>query len=118
MTIRYTNNKGLRFKIDVTLQGPKFVMVNIIMFSTRAPALIRKKFSIPYGHDGIIIPFDFNELETGIEAMIDTLYKDATYEQFRTEEMVEMIDILMMHDARVVGINLDVAYDVSNTTSA
>ncbi|AGG18219.1 suppressor [Corchorus yellow vein mosaic betasatellite] len=118
MTIHYTNNKGLRFTIKVHLQGTKFVMVTIDFFSTRAPALIKRRFRIPYGHEGIIPPFDFNGLELGIQGMIDLLYKDATLEKFKEEEMIEMIDILMMQDANVEAINLDVEYDVSRNVSA
>ncbi|AFM77727.1 pathogenesis related protein [French bean leaf curl betasatellite-Kanpur] len=109
MTIRYTNSKGLRFVIKVGLHGDKYVMVRIDFFSTRAPTLIKRKFTIPYGHDGIIPPFDFNGIEQEIEGMIDLLYKDATYERFKQEEMVEMIDLLMMQEANVENINLDVA---------
>nr|WMV94288.1 putative C1 protein [Rhynchosia yellow mosaic betasatellite] len=118
MMIPYTNIKGLGFIIKVRLQGPKFVMVNVDFFSTRAPALIKKRFRIPYGHDGIIPPFDFNGLELGIQGMIDLLYKDATLEKFKEEEMIEMIDILMMQDANVEAINLDVDFDVSRNVSA
>ncbi|ADO95332.1 C1 protein [Papaya leaf curl betasatellite-Panipat 6 [India:Panipat:Papaya:2008]] len=117
MTIRYTNSNGLRFIIKVRLHGTKFVMVEIEFFSTRAPALIKRKFKIPYGHDGIIAPFDFNGLEEGIQGMIDLLYKDATYAKVKHEELVEMVDLLMMQEANVENINLDVAYDVSNNVT-
>ncbi|APW35717.1 betaC1 [Pea leaf distortion betasatellite] len=118
MTIEYRNNKGLGFIIDVRRQGAKFVMVKIRFSSTRSPALIKRRINIPYGHDGIIIPFDFNGLETGIRDMIETLFKDTAMEEFRVEEMIEMIDLLMMQDANVENINLDVEYDVTNNTSA
>nr|ARE29913.1 C1 [Corchorus yellow vein mosaic betasatellite] len=118
MTIHYANNKGLRFTIKVRLQGAKFVMVNVDFFSTRAPALIKRRFRIPYGHEGIIQPFDFNGLELGIQGMIDLLYKDGTLEKFKEEEMIEMIDILMMQEANVEAINLDVNYDVSRNVTA
>ncbi|AFU81117.1 beta C1 protein [Mungbean yellow mosaic India virus associated betasatellite [India: Faizabad: Cow Pea:2012]] len=118
MTIRYTNKKGLSFIIDVRLRGPNFVLVKIQFFSNRAPALIRRRFSIPYGHDGIIVPFDFNGLEEGIQTTLEVMYKDATYEEFKREEMVEMIDIIMLQEARVRNINLDVNYDDSGNSSA
>ena len=114
MTIRYTNSKGLKFVIQVRLQGQRFVMVRVDFFSTRAPVLLKRRFSIPYGHDGIIPPFDFNGLELGIENMIDMAFKDSTNDEFKEEEMLEMIDILMMQEANVQNINLDVAYDVSH----
>nr|CAG28794.1 putative C1 protein [Tomato leaf curl China betasatellite] len=117
MTIQYTNTKGPKFIIDVRLQGPKFVMVKIQFSSTRAPAMIKRRFNIPYGHNGIIIPFDFNGLETGIRDMMELFYKDACYEQFKQEEMVEMIDLLMMHEANVLDINLDVSFDVSQNAT-
>nr|ANC48018.1 C1 protein [Tomato leaf curl betasatellite] len=117
MTIHYTNTRGLKFIIEVRLQGPKFVMVKVQFFSTRAPAMIKRRFNIPYGHNGIILPFDFNGLETGIRDMIEYLYKDAHYEQFKQEELVEMIDILMMQDANVMDINVDVAFDVTQNAT-
>ncbi|CAD65756.1 C1 protein [Tomato leaf curl Laos betasatellite] len=118
MTLQYRNTKGLRFMIDVRLQGERFVMVKIRFSSTRAPALIKRKFNIPYGHDGIIVPFDFNVLETGIKDMMEILFKDASLETFKPEEMVQIIDIIMMHDANVMDINLDVEYDVANNVGA
>nr|AGE84601.1 C1 protein [Chili leaf curl betasatellite] len=112
MTIRYNNDKGMEFTIDVKINEDNSVLVTIELCSTRTPALAKKTFMIPYGHDGIIPPFDFNNLEEGIHNILKVMYRDCRIWEFRQEDMVESIDIFMMHEAPVVDIRIGDAYDV------
>ncbi|AGM90566.1 C1 protein [Tobacco leaf curl Yunnan betasatellite] len=117
MTIKYKNNKGMEFIIDVKLRANNSILVQIELISAASPALARRKFMIPYGHNGIIPPFDFNNLEEGIRHLLLIMYKDSTIGEFRQEDMVETIDILMMHEAPVHDINVQDDYDVYTLTS-
>nr|WMQ58492.1 C1 [Tomato leaf curl Bangladesh betasatellite] len=112
MTIKYSNEKGMLFTIDVKINEDTSLLVRIDLFSTRSPALAKKTFMIPYGHDGIIPPFDFNNLEDGIHNILKVMYKDSHVGDFRPEDMVEAIDIMMMHEAPLVDIRIGDEYDV------
>ncbi|ABG26123.1 C1 protein [Erectites yellow mosaic betasatellite] len=112
MTIRYNNTKGMRFTIDVKLKEDSSILVLIELTSTKSPALAKKKFMIPYRHSGIIPPFNFNSLEEGIRNLLDIMYKESNIAEFKQEDMVECIDILMMQEAPVDDINLQDEYDV------
>nr|UWQ56659.1 C1 [Tomato leaf curl Bangladesh betasatellite] len=112
MTITYDNEKGMVFTINVKISENNSVIVRIDLCSTRTPALAKKTFMIPYGHDGIIQPFDFNNLEEGITNILQVMYKDSHIGEFRQEDMVETIDLLMMEEAPLVDIRIGDEYDV------
>ncbi|CAC87058.1 putative C1 protein [Chili leaf curl betasatellite] len=112
MTIKYNNEKGMEFRIDVKINEDNSILVLVELCSTRSPALAKKTFMIPYGHDGIIPPFDFNILEEGIHNILKVMYKDSRIGEFRQEDMVETIDMLMMHEASVIDIRIADEYDV------
>nr|CVH56964.1 betaC1 protein [Tomato leaf curl betasatellite] len=112
MTIKYNNKKGMEFTIDVKINEDNSILVQIELFSTQSPALAKKTFMIPYGHDGIIPPFDFNALEEGILCTRILMYKDSDIKEFRQEDMVETIDLLMMEEAPLVDIRIGDEYDV------
>nr|SCA59524.1 betaC1 protein [Tomato leaf curl Pakistan betasatellite] len=117
MTIKYKNQKGMEFIIDVRLKEDNSILVQIQLFSTGSPTLATRKFMIPYGHDGIIPPFDFNALEEGIHNMLALMYKESNIGEFKQEDMVECIDMLMMEEAPVIDINVMDAYDVYTHSS-
>nr|WMV94297.1 putative C1 protein [Digera arvensis yellow vein betasatellite] len=110
MPIKYNTRKGMKFIIDVRLQEDNSILVEIQLFSIGFPALTTKKFKIPYGHSGIIPPFNFNNLEEGIPNMLALMYKESTIGEFKQEDMVEGIDMLMMEEAPVIDINVMDAY--------
>nr|SCA59512.1 betaC1 protein [Papaya leaf curl betasatellite] len=118
MTIKYVNQKGLVFIINVTLRGDESIKVYIQLTSTRSPALVKKKFMLPYKHDGIIPPFDFNNLEEGIKNILAIMYRDSSFDEFKQEDMTEIIDILMMHEAPVFDIKIFDEYGVCTNVSA
>nr|ABB69058.1 C1 protein [Tomato leaf curl China betasatellite]ABJ99723.1 C1 protein [Tomato leaf curl China betasatellite]ADB43284.1 C1 protein [Tomato leaf curl China betasatellite]ADB43285.1 C1 protein [Tomato leaf curl China betasatellite]ADB43286.1 C1 protein [Tomato leaf curl China betasatellite] len=117
MTIKYNNTKGLEFIIDVKLEEDSSFLVQIELSSTRSPALAKKKFMIPYRHQGIIPPIDFNSLEEGIKHCLKIMYKESTVWEFKQEDMVQVIDILMMEEAPVEDIDVGDEYDVFMNSS-
>ncbi|ABG26124.1 C1 protein [Tomato leaf curl Vietnam virus satellite DNA beta VRQ] len=117
MTIKYNNKKGMEFIINVRLNEDSSILVLIELISTKSPALAKKKFMIPYRHSGIIPPFNFNGLEEGIKNLLDVMYKESTITEFKQEDMIETIDIMMMHDAPVDDINIGDEYDVFMNTN-
>ncbi|ABP57433.1 C1 protein [Tomato leaf curl Joydebpur betasatellite] len=112
MTRKYDNKNGMEFTINVKLMNDNSIMVHVDLVSTRSPALAKAKFRIPYGHHGFTGPFDFNNIEEGICHLLRIMYKDSTIWEFRREDMVEGIDILMMNEAPVVNIDLMGEYDM------
>nr|ADB43265.1 C1 protein [Tomato yellow leaf curl Thailand betasatellite]ADB43266.1 C1 protein [Tomato yellow leaf curl Thailand betasatellite]ADB43267.1 C1 protein [Tomato yellow leaf curl Thailand betasatellite]APZ75436.1 C1 [Tomato yellow leaf curl Thailand betasatellite] len=112
MTIKYKNKKGMEFIINVRLKEDSSILVHIRLFSTGSPVLATKQFMIPYGHSGIIPPFNFNALEEGIRNMIDLMYKESTVREFKQEHLVEIIDLVIMNEAPVVDIDVMDEYDV------
>nr|AGA60238.1 C1 [Papaya leaf curl betasatellite] len=112
MTIKYNNGKGMVFGINVNISEDNSILVRIELCSKRSPALAKKTFMIPYGHNGIIQPFDFNNLEEGIHNILRVMYEDSHIGEFRQEDMVETIDILMMNEAPLVDIRIGDEYNV------
>nr|QCE30479.1 C1 protein [Papaya leaf curl virus] len=113
MTIVYQNETGWKFIIDVRLKSNNSFNVIIKLFSTRSPVLVKNQFLIPYGHKGIIPPFDFNNLEEGIKNILAIMNKMSSFDEFKEEDMTDLIDILMMHEAPVNDLHIEDEYDVS-----
>ena len=114
MTITYNNKKGMQFIINVKLRADDSILVQVDLFSTKSAALSKKRFLIPYGHHGIIPPFDFNSLEEGICNILKIMYKESTIGDFQQEDMIEMIDMIMMAEAPVMDIDIEEACHVLN----
>ncbi|UYO78046.1 C1 [Physalis minima leaf curl betsatellite] len=112
MAIKYNNGNGMEFTIDVMINEDNTILFRIQLFSTRSPALAKKTFRIPYGHDGIIPPLDGNYPEEGIPNTLKVMYRDLAIQEFRQEDMVKAIDIMMMHEAPLVDIGIGDEYDV------
>nr|AGA60239.1 C1 [Papaya leaf curl betasatellite] len=118
MTIIYQNETGLKFIIDVKLKNNNSFNVIIKLFSTRSPVLVTNKFIIPYSHEGIIPPFDFNNLEEGIKNILTIMYRMASFDEFKEEDMTEVIDILMVQEAPVNNIDFEGEYILSKYVNA
>nr|CAJ98505.1 putative C1 protein [Tobacco curly shoot betasatellite] len=112
MTIKYNNKKGMEFIVDVKLKEHNSIVVQIELISTKSPALAKRKYIIPYGHSGIIPPFNFNNLEEGIRNLLRIMYNESTIRDFKQEDMVQTIDILMMQEAAVDDIDVAEEYDI------
>nr|WHM27852.1 C1 protein [Tomato leaf curl Bangalore betasatellite] len=112
MTIKYNTEKGMETTIDVKITRDNSIIVQIELFSTQSPALAKKTFMIPYNDDGIITPFNFNAVQGGIKNLLKIMYKDSNIGEFRQEDMVETIDLLMMEEAPLVDIRIGDEYDV------
>nr|AGH33884.1 C1 protein [Tomato leaf curl China betasatellite] len=117
MTIKYNNTKGLEFILDVKLEEDSSFLVQIELGSTRSPALAPQTFMIPYRHQGIIPPIDFNSLEEGIKHRLKIMYKESTVCEFKQEDMVQVIGILMMEEAPVEDIYVGDEYDAFMNSS-
>nr|UCR73953.1 C1 protein [Tomato leaf curl Patna betasatellite] len=117
MTITYDNKRGMEFTVNVRLSNNYSIIVQVDLVSTRSPALAKTKFLIPYGHHGFTGPFDFNRLEERVCQLLKVMYKDKHTGEFRQEDMVETIDILMMHEAPVIDINIHDLYSVYTAAS-
>ncbi|ABG26126.1 C1 protein [Betasatellite alternantherae] len=117
MTIKYNNKKGMEFIINVKLKEDNSIVVQIELISTKSPALAKKIYTISYAHSGIIPPFNFNNLEEGIRNLLRIMYKESTIRDFKQEDMVQTIDILMMQEAAVEDIEIEDEYGIGTIAS-
>nr|AFA26477.1 beta C1 protein [Cotton leaf curl betasatellite] len=115
MTIKYTHEKRMVITVDVKIPEDNSILVRNELYSTRWPVKAKKSFMIPYGPEGIITPFDLNNSAEGIHHMLKFMYRVCHVRDFRQEDMVEAIDIMMMHEAPLVGIWIGDEYDVCTT---
>ncbi|AHE80676.1 beta C1 protein [Tomato leaf curl Java betasatellite] len=117
MTISYRNNQGMVFIINVRIKSEMQLADEVEMLSTRSPAVVKHKFSIPYGHNGIMPPFNFNALEEGIKNLLRIRYRDSTIEEFKSEGRVEIIDMMMQQEAPVIDIQVNDEYHMYKSVS-
>nr|ADO20902.1 C1 [Tomato leaf curl Patna betasatellite] len=117
MTIKYDNKRGMEFTVNMRLRNDNSIIIQVDLVSTRSPALAKTKFLIPYGHHGFTGPFDFNSLEERICQLLNVMYKDSTVGEFKQEDMIGTIDILMMEEAPVIDIHVDEMYNVYTSAS-
>ncbi|ACP40518.1 C1 [Emilia yellow vein betasatellite] len=103
MTITYKNTKGVKFIIDVRL-CPR-LNVQVTMISTKEPILSKATYTLPYNHNEIEEPFDFNGTEEAIRNTIQVMVHDIPFNDIKSEDILDSIDITMMD--RFVFIDLD-----------
>nr|SIP63037.1 betaC1 protein [Croton yellow vein mosaic betasatellite] len=118
MTIIYQNETGLKFIIDVRLKSNNSFHVIIQLFSTRSPVLVKNKFIIPYGHEGIIPPFNFSNLEEGIKNILTIMYRMASFDEFMGAQRTAIKYIQIKEESPVNDIHIDDEYVVSKYVNA
>nr|QID21124.1 beta C1 [Tomato leaf curl betasatellite] len=113
MTIVYNNGNGIKFIIDVRLQ--QFIRVQVQVYSTNQPVLTGIRCNIPYTYVQMVPPFDFNGTEELVRDRKGLMYVNSDISNFKQEEMIETIDILMMHWLSDMGVDTVDLYSVRNT---
>ncbi|BAF64266.1 putative betaC1 protein [Honeysuckle yellow vein mosaic disease associated satellite DNA beta-[Nara]] len=110
MTITYNNGKGIKFVIDVRLHQILRVIVQV--YSTNQPVLTGFRCDIPYIYVHMVPPFDFNGTEELIKDTLELMYDGSDISNFKQEEMIDSIDMVMMHWLTDMGVDTVDRYSV------
>ncbi|BAF64265.1 putative betaC1 protein [Honeysuckle yellow vein mosaic disease associated satellite DNA beta] len=113
MTITYDNGKGIKFIVDVRLH--QIIRVLVKVYSTNQPVLTGFKCDIPYTYAHMVLPFDFNGTEELIRDTLELMYDGSEFSNFKQEEMIDSIDMVMMHSLTHMGVDTVDRYDVRSS---
>nr|AYM55046.1 C1 protein [Cotton leaf curl Multan betasatellite] len=106
MTTSGTNKKGVRFIVDVRIMEKMKIFIHMRKLSTKSPSLIKYEGIIHYRYEDIHVPFDFNGFEGSIIANFLFPYNEAKIKEFEKEEKVHRLDILVLENPELLGINV------------
>nr|ARR96969.1 betaC1 [Cotton leaf curl Multan betasatellite] len=106
MTTSGTNKKGVRFIVDVRIMENMKIFIHMRILSTKSPSLINYEGIIQYRYEDIHVPFDFNGFEGSIIANFLFAYNEAKIEEFEIEDIVHRLDILVLENPELLGINV------------
>ncbi|CBA18271.1 C1 protein [Vernonia yellow vein betasatellite] len=84
MTIKHTTNKGIKFTIDAKLNECFKIIVQVTR--TNRNIITKHTYTMYYGYGAILVPFDFNGLETQIRNTIEVMFHDIDH--FKPEDMI------------------------------
>ncbi|BAF49382.1 C1 protein [Honeysuckle yellow vein beta-[Japan:Masuda:2003]] len=110
MTITYNNGRGIKFIIDV--RPHQVIRVIVQVYSTNQPVLTGFKCDIPYTYVQMVPPFDFNGVEELIRDTLELMYDMSGISNFKQEEMIDSIDMVMMHWLSDMGVDTLDRYSV------
>nr|UYS88332.1 BetaC1 [Cotton leaf curl Gezira betasatellite] len=116
MTITFRNTKGVQFRVDVFLKQDH-IDCKIEVTATKESYLRKSTFFIPYHFADIFIPFDFNGSEEEIMNGLRNMFKDSTHQMIKTEELVDLVDMMMAENVNVLGMDLINHYRIINKSS-
>ncbi|ACK77819.1 betaC1 protein [Cotton leaf curl Gezira betasatellite - [okra:Niger]] len=116
MTITFRSTKGVHFRVDVFLKHDH-IDCRIEVTATKEAYLRKSTFIIPYNFADVFIPFDFNGSEEEIMNGLKNMFKDTTHQMIKTEELVEVVDMIMAENLNVLGMELINHYRIINKSS-
>nr|AAL05304.1 unknown [Cotton leaf curl Gezira beta - [Sudan:Okra 43:1996]]AAL05305.1 unknown [Cotton leaf curl Gezira beta - [Sudan:Okra 44-2:96]]AAL91096.1 SatC1 [Cotton leaf curl Gezira betasatellite]ACP41025.1 SatC1 [Cotton leaf curl Gezira betasatellite] len=116
MTITFRSTKGVHFRVDVFLKDDH-IECRIEVTATKEAYLRKSTFIIPYHFADVFIPFDFNGSEEEIMHGLRNMFKDFTHQMIRTEELVDVVDMVMAENVNVLGMDLLNHYRIINKSS-
>nr|WRW55972.1 putative beta C1 protein [Cotton leaf curl Gezira betasatellite] len=116
MTITFRNTKGVQFRVDVFLKQDH-IDCRIEVTATKESYLRKSTFIIPYHFADVFIPFDFNGSEEEIMHGLRNMFKDSTHQMIKTEELVDVVDMVMAENANILGMDLFNHYRIINKSS-
>ncbi|BAD23958.1 putative C1 protein [Honeysuckle yellow vein mosaic betasatellite] len=110
MTITYNNGRGIKFIIDVRLH--QIIRVIVQVYSTNQPVLTGFKCNIPYTYVQMVPPFDFNGGRGAYQGHTGIWYDRSDISNFKQEEMIDSIDMVMMHWLSDMGVDTVEKYSI------
>ncbi|CBX51427.1 beta C1 protein [Ageratum leaf curl Buea betasatellite] len=116
MTIKYKNNKGVTFVINVYVQGER-INCKIQVTATKEAYMSYTTYQIPYSFEEVIIPFDFNGTEEQIANAIKLIFNELNYRELRHEDIVEAIDMVMAENENIFNMQIIEPHRIKTKTS-
>nr|AFB81475.1 beta C1 protein [Cotton leaf curl Multan betasatellite] len=106
MTTSGTNKKEIRFIVDVRIMENMKIFIHMRILSTIFPSLIKSVWIIQYTYEDIHVPFDFNGFEESIIANFLFAYNEAKIEEIEIEDIVQRLDILVLENPEILGMDV------------
>nr|QHZ10004.1 C1 protein [Ludwigia leaf distortion betasatellite]QHZ10006.1 C1 protein [Ludwigia leaf distortion betasatellite] len=106
MTRSGTNKQGVRFTVDVRIMEGMKLFIHMKLVSTKTPTLIKYEGIVKYTYGNMHIPFDFNGFEGNIIANFLFANNGANIEEIEIEDIVERLDILVLQNPEIQGMDV------------
>nr|AYM55044.1 C1 protein [Cotton leaf curl Multan betasatellite] len=106
MTTSGTNKKGVRFIVDVRIMEKMKIFIHMRILSTKSPSLIKYEGIIQYRYENIHVSFDFNALKGTIQTNFLFPYNEGKKKEFEIEDIVHRLDVLVLENPELLGINV------------
>nr|CAI96764.1 putative C1 protein [Malvastrum yellow vein betasatellite] len=115
MTRSGINTQGVRFTVDVRIMQGMRLFIHMKLVSTRTPAIIKYEGIVKYTYGDLLIPFDFNGFETNIIANFLFAYNGAKIEKIDIVDIVERLDIFVLENHEIMGMDVIEPYVFNKT---
>nr|CCQ03701.1 betaC1 protein [Malvastrum yellow vein Yunnan betasatellite] len=114
MTRSGTNMQGVRFTVDVRIMDNMKIFIHIRLVSTKTPTLIKYEGIVKYTYGNMHVPFDFNGFEGNIIANFLFAYNGAKIQEIEIEDMVHRLDIIVLENPEILGMDVIEPYVFNN----
>nr|CAG32833.1 putative C1 protein [Malvastrum yellow vein betasatellite] len=115
MTRSGINTQGVRFTVDVRIMEGMRLFIHMKLVSTRTPAIIKYDGIVKYTYGDLLIPFDFNGFEANIIANFLFAYNGAKIEKIDIVDIVERLDIFVLENHEIIGMDVIEPYVFNKT---
>nr|CAI96759.1 putative C1 protein [Malvastrum yellow vein betasatellite] len=115
MTRSGINTQGVRFTVDVRIMEGMRLFIHMKLVSTRTPAIIRYEGIVKYTYRDLLIPFDFNGFEANIIAHFLFVYNKTKIEEIDIVDIVERLDIFVLENHEIMGMDVIEPYVFNKT---
>nr|AFB81495.1 beta C1 protein [Cotton leaf curl Multan betasatellite] len=110
MTTSGTNREGVRFIVDVRIMQNMKIFIHMRILSTSPSSLIKYDGIVQYTYEDIHVSFDFNRFEGSIIATFLFAYNGAKMEEIEIEDIVHRLDILVLENPEILGMDVNEPY--------
>nr|ARE29905.1 C1 [Ludwigia leaf distortion betasatellite] len=93
-------------KSDVRIMEGMKLFIHMKLVSTKTPTLIKYEGIVKYTYGNMHIPFDFNGFEGNIIANFLFANNGANIEEIEIEDIVERLDILVLQNPEIQGMDV------------
>nr|QHZ10127.1 C1 protein [Malvastrum yellow vein betasatellite] len=115
MTRSGINTQGVRFTVDVRIMEGMRIFIHMKLVSTKTPAIIKYEGIVKYRYGDLLIPFDFNGFEANIIANFLFAYNGAKIEDIDIVDIVQRLDIFVLENHEIMGMDVIEPYVFNKT---